>query len=174
MKTIYFAASSLDGFIADTNDSLDWLVTRDVDPAGPLGYDGFIANVGAVAMGSVTFEWLRAQEPESWPYSVPSWVFTHRRFNAPAVDVHFTHDDVAQVHAEMVCAAKGSDVWLVGGGELVGQFADAQLLDEVWIHYAPVTLGRGAPVLPRRLELELAELVRNGEFACTRYLVHYQ
>ncbi len=58
-----------------------------------------------------------------------------------------------------------------GGGDVAGQFADAGLLDEVWVGYAPVTLGSGAPLLPRRVELALQEVVRNEDFACARYTV---
>jgi len=71
----------------------------------------------------------------------------------------------------MLAAAGGANVWIIGGGDLVGQFADADLLDEVWVQYAPVTMGGGAPLLPRRLGLELIELVQNGELACARYRV---
>ena len=53
----------------------------------------------------------------------------------------------------------------------MGQFADAGLLDEVIVSIAPVTLGAGAPLLPRRIELQLEELGRNGDFACARYSV---
>jgi dihydrofolate reductase len=59
----------------------------------------------------------------------------------------------------------------VGGGDLAGQFADAGLLDEVIVYIAPVTLGSGAPLLPRRVELRLEELGRNRDFACARYAV---
>ena len=51
----------------------------------------------------------------------------------------------------MVEAAAGRHVWLVGGGDLVGQFAALGLLDEIWLGVAPVVLGSGTPVLPRRL-----------------------
>jgi dihydrofolate reductase len=71
----------------------------------------------------------------------------------------------------MTAAADGKDIWIVGGGELAGQFADAGLLNEVWIQYAPVTLGKGAPVLPRPLDLELLEVARNRAFLCGRYRV---
>ena len=53
----------------------------------------------------------------------------------------------------MVGAAGDRNVWIVGGGDLAGQFADAGLLDEVIVSIAPVTLGGGAPLLPRRIEL---------------------
>ena len=74
----------------------------------------------------------------------------------------------------MVAAADGKNVWIVGGGDLAGQFADAGLLDEVLVTIAPVTLGAGAPLLPRRLELRLEEVGRNGDFACVTYSVAKQ
>jgi dihydrofolate reductase len=75
------------------------------------------------------------------------------------------------VHRDMVDAAGDRNVWIVGGGNLAGQFADAGLLDEVLAMIAPVTLGGGAPLLPRRVELRLEELGRNGDFACARFSV---
>lgn len=71
----------------------------------------------------------------------------------------------------MVQPADGRNVWIVGGGDLAGQFADAGLLDEVIVTIAPVTLGGGAPLLPRRIELRLEEVARNGDFASARYAV---
>jgi dihydrofolate reductase len=71
----------------------------------------------------------------------------------------------------MVEAAGTKNVWLVGGGDLVGQFADRGLLDELWVQYAPVTLGGGAPLLPRRIEFILAEVAQDRDFACARYTV---
>ena len=176
MTTSYFTASSVDGFIADPENSLSWLLTRDVDVRGPMGYEGFMDGVGALVMGSTTYLWLleheMAGEPgKPWPYAQPTWVFTTRDLPAVAGDVRFVRGDVAPVHAEAVAAAGDRGVWVVGGGELAGQFADAGLLDELWVQYAPVALGAGAPLLPRRLELELQEVARNRDFACARYRV---
>jgi dihydrofolate reductase len=54
---------------------------------------------------------------------------------------------------------------------LAGQFADAGLLDEVIVSIAPVTLGAGAPLLPRPIELRLDEVGRNGDFVAARFSV---
>jgi len=175
MTTIYYTASSVDGFIADRDGSLSWLLSRDVDVAGPMGYEAFIeAEVGAIAMGSTTYEWILANDEgaaERWPYDAPTWVFSSRRLPAARGDVRFVSGPVGPVHRELVAAAGPRSVWLVGGGELAGQFVDAGLLDELWVQYAPVSLGAGAPLLPRRLELELKDVVRNRDFACARYAV---
>ena len=177
--TQYYTATSLDGFIADPNNSLDWLFTRAREEDGPLNYGAFIAEVGAVAMGSTTYEWILDHEfgekdpaEWTWPYEIPSWVFTHRQLPVvPGAPIEFTSADVATVHAAMVEAAGGRNVWIVGGGDLAGQFAEAGLLDEVIVSIAPVTLGGGAPLLPRRVELRLDELGQNGDFASARFSV---
>jgi dihydrofolate reductase len=177
--TQYYTATTLDGFIADESHSLGWLFVREQDPNGPLNYAEFIAGVGALAMGSTTYEWvleheLAGKDPADWrwPYDLPCWVFTHRELTlVPNAAITFTSDDVEAVHAEMLAAAGGKNVWIVGGGDLAGQFADAGLLDEVIVYIACVTVGQGAPLLPRRLELRLEELHRNGDFAVARHSV---
>lgn len=176
MSTQYFTASSIDGFIADPENSLSWLLTRDVDNAGPMGYAAFFAEVGALAMGATTYQWLLDHERGEdgtvrWPYEVPCWVLTHRDLPVVHPSIRMAQGPVAPLHAEMTAAAAGRNVWVVGGGELAGQFADAGLLDELWVQYAPVALGDGAPLLPRRLELVLEEVARNRDFACARYRV---
>ncbi|HET7759528.1 MAG TPA: dihydrofolate reductase family protein [Gaiellaceae bacterium] len=168
--TQYYTATSLDGFIADEHHSLEWLFTRNQDRAGPLNYDEFYAAVGAVAMGSTTYEWVVDHEGGRWPYDVPTWVFTHRELRTvPGARVTFASGDVRDVHRQLLEAAGDRNVWVVGGGDLAGQFADAGLLDEVIVYAAPVTLGAGAPLLPRRVELRLEETARNGDFVTARY-----
>lgn len=172
MTTHYYTASSLDGFIATADHSLDWLLKQDIDENGPMSYGGFREKLGAMALGAHTFEWIMANDDGGWGYTLPAWVFSHRDLDLPAgADLRLTQADVREVHAEMSAVAGGKDLWIVGGGDLVGQFADAGLVDEVWIQYAPVTLGSGAPVLPRALDLELVDVARNRDFLCGRYRV---
>jgi dihydrofolate reductase len=177
--TQYYTATTLDGFIADPDNSLGWLFTRKQEQDGPLSYGAFIADVGAIAMGSTTYEWILDHEFSGkdvadwkWVYDVPCWVFTHRQLPVvPDAAIEFVSGAVAPVHEKLLAAAGHRNVWIVGGGDLVGQFADAGLLDEVIVYIAPVTLGAGAPLLPRRIELQLEELDRNVDFACARYSV---
>ena len=163
--TTYYAATSLDGFIADEQNSLEWLFRQDQDESGPLNYGGFIARIGALVMGSTTYEWVLEHEDGAWPYELPAWVMTTR--DLPKVgDVRFAHGDVRGVHEEMTAEARGKDVWIVGGGALAGQFADAGLLDEIIVYVAAVTLGGGAPLLPRKLDLRLEELSQQVVRVC--------
>ncbi len=181
MKTQFFSATSLDGFIATEDDSLDWLF-----PLGDVNdssYPEFIAQVGAIAMGSSTYEWMMrnadtvaAEVGAAWPYSQPTWVFSSRVLPAiPGADLRFVKGNVRQVHAAMREAAGSKNIWIVGGGDLAGQFHDAGLLDELIIQVGSVTLGHGKPLFPRRLTnppllLQSARRIGSG-MAELRYLV---
>jgi len=172
LKTIYYTASSLDGFLADENHSLEWLFQFGELESMKDHYPRFLRNVGAVAMGASTYLWLlehekMLEEPTRWPYAFPAWIFTHRTLPPiPGADLRFVQGDVARVHSELALAAKGGDIWLCGGGDLVGQFHDVGLLDEIVVTVAPVTLGRGAPLLPRRIvdpPLRLVGVEQHGD-----------
>jgi dihydrofolate reductase len=180
--TQYFVASALDGFIADPDDDLSWLLQFDesFDPDG-VGdanpYEQFIEDVSVIAMGSTTYEWIQRHDPERWAYGDrPTYVFTHRTLEPiEGANLRFTSDPATEVHAEMTREAGQGNIWLVGGGDLVGQFLDHGLLDEIWLTLAPVTLGAGAPLLPRRhttpMRLVSAAPSPNGTFAHLRYRV---
>lgn len=174
MKTVYYTATTLDGFIADEHDSLEWLFRQEGGDSGSLSYDEFITSVGGMVMGATTYQWLvdhLARTGEQWSYEIPCWVMTHRDFTPLGAGITFTDAPVPEVHAAMVDAAAGRDVWVVGGGDLAGQLADHGLLDEVVVSIAPVTLGAGRPLLPRVLDLELVEHLASGAFLCARYAV---
>lgn len=155
MKTIYYGASSINGFIADKNNSLNWLFQFKEDE-GPDSYPAFIAGVGAMAMGSTTYEWLLENQIDkgmAWPYPMPTWVFTTRSLRQlPGADIRFVKGDVRPVHDQMKTAAGDKNIWIVGGGELVGKFYDEGLLDEAIWQLAPLTLEGGAPLFPRNAQ----------------------
>jgi len=182
-KTQYYTATSLDGYLADEANSLDWLFEVDRAPEGRHTFEAFFSGVGAMAMGATTYEWVvehdrMLEDPGKWRAyhrDVPCWVFSHRTLPAiPGADIRFVQGDVAPVCEGMARAAAGRNIWLVGGGDLVGQFADRGLLDEILLGVAPVTLGGGAPLLPRRLtasRLELVEAEQDRQFARLTYRV---
>ena len=157
MKTQFYTATSLDGFIATEDDSLDWLFP--LADINDTSYPAFIAEVGALAMGSSTYEWMlrnartiAAETGSTWPYAQPAWVFSRRVLpRASGANLHFVHGDVRPVHRAMRGAADKRNVWVVGGGDLAGQFYDAGLLDEIIVQVGSVTLGKGKPLFPRRL-----------------------
>lgn len=181
VKTQYYTASSLDGFIATEDHSLEWLFQ--LGDVSETSYPAFISEVGAIAMGSSTYEWmlrhvvkLGTEAGAPWPYTQATWIFSSRSLPAiPGAPLHFVRGDVRPVHAEMRKLAGDRNIWLVGGGDLVGQFYDAGLLDQIIVQVGSVTLGAGKPLLPRRiafppLSLTSAQAIGTG-FAELRYTV---
>lgn len=173
MKTQYYTASSLDGFLATEDDSIAWLdALADITLTS---YPAFIADVGALAMGSATYEWMLRHvlkpatgDAAPWPYTQPTWVFSSRELEpVDGADIRMVRGDVRPVHFAMTQAAAGRNLWLVGGGDLVGQFYDAGLLDEIIVQIGSVTLGHGKPLLPRRIDganaLRLISVERLGD-----------
>ena len=146
----YFVASSLDGFIATTDDNLDWLLQFDGFAGGKESYDAFMAEVGCIVMGGQTYAWLMKHEPGNWPYpTTPCWVFTHHEFSASkGADITFVRGPVGEFVEDLKERAGARNVWIVGGGVLAAQFADAGALDELIISIIPVVLGDGKAVLP--------------------------
>ena len=122
MKTQYYTASSLDGYLATQDDSLDWLF-----PLGDLensSYPEFYSHVGALAMGSSTYEWIvrnaervSTETGSPWPYSLPTWVFTKRKLpHIEGADIRFVQGAVQSIHATMQATAGNKNIWIVGGG----------------------------------------------------------
>ncbi|MEP9382275.1 dihydrofolate reductase family protein [Nocardioides sp. KR10-350] len=174
-KVIYYTACTLDGFIADEHNSLDWLFEV---PHGDdeTAWDSLMAQTGAMVMGATTYAWVLDQEPglltdpaqwKEWYGERPAWVFTHRTDlpRVPGVELRFVQGDVRAVYDEVGATIEGG-IWLVGGGDLVGQFDDAGLLDEIVLGMCPVTLGAGAPLLPRRItskRLHVTDVAQSGQ-----------
>lgn len=172
MKTQYYTASSLDGFIATKDHSLEWLF-----PLAELestSYPTFISEVGALAMGSSTYEWLLrhvikhgTSDESAWLYSQPAWVFSKRNLPVLAnADIRFVQGNVQPIHTEMKDIVGAKNIWVVGGGDLAGQFFDAGLLDELIVQLGSVTLGSGKPLFPRYVlspTLRLRSVQRFGD-----------
>jgi dihydrofolate reductase len=168
----YYTATSLDGFLADAHDSLDWLFVQQHDATGPGDMDAFMAQVGVLVMGATTYEWIvehEVSQSKPWPYSQPSFVFTHRDLDPVHESITLVAGEPAEHRDALVDAAAGKDVWMVGGGDLAAAFARAGMLDEILVSIASVTLGSGRPLLGGAFALALQQVDRNGDFVVARY-----
>jgi dihydrofolate reductase len=163
-KTQYYCACSVDGYIAESDDTLDWLTGYEGSYAGddavPMKgtYDSFYDGIGALVMGSATYEFVLdhiATKGADWFYAgKPTWILTSRDLPRPEgedVDVRFAQGAVKDLHGELIEAAGDRHVWVVGGGDVASQFADEGLLDELLLTVTPVVLGAGKPLFDRRL-----------------------
>ena len=166
MRTQYYSASSLDGFISKPDDSLDWLFP--LGDVNKTSYPSFLDDVGAIAMGSSTYGWMLQHtikhgtdqaNPSAWPYEQPTWVFSSRTLpSVEGADIRFVSGHVRPVHEAMKAAAHGRNLWLAGGGGLVAQFYE-NLLDEIIVQIGSVTLCKGKPLLPRQIISPALKLV---------------
>ncbi|GAA1961145.1 dihydrofolate reductase family protein [Nocardioides panacihumi] len=183
-RFVYATATSLDGFLADSDNSLDWLFAVEGGQESLAALEAFVAGVGVMVEGSTTYRWVLEHEglldaPEKWQQFYgerPTFVFSSRDDLplVPGADIRVVSGSVADHVAAIREAAGDGDVWIVGGGDLAGQFHDAGVLDELMLSVAAVTLGAGAPLLPRRIEssaLRLVDVGQTGQFVALRYLL---
>ncbi|WP_051237934.1 dihydrofolate reductase family protein [Lacticigenium naphthae] len=142
-KLLLFIASSVDGFIATEDESLEWLF--EVEGEGDNGYAEFYATVDTLVMGRKTYDWIMNQDLEEFPYkNKDCFVFTHS-FTEHTADVTFIRDDPTSF-IDALKKQAGKNIWLVGGGQLFSSFLQENLVDELIITVAPVLLGKGIPL----------------------------
>jgi len=184
----YYCAASLDGFIAEADDTLEWLTGYEGSYAGGEGdalgaggsYERFYAEVGALVSGSVSYEFVLGNlgSGEDWPYpGKPWWVLSSRELPVPEgenVDVRVTGAGIPELHAEMLAAAGDGNIWIVGGGNVASQFAAAGLIDEVLVTVVPVVLGSGKPLFDERLPSGPLQLTGTTPFGSGMVELRYE
>lgn len=138
-KVVLFIATSLDGYIASPDGTVDWLF-HDAD----YGYTEFMASLDAVVMGRKT--WEQAKTFETVPFAGKR-VFVFSRTLPPSHDERIHHVQ-GEVGAVVVAIRQNiqRDLWLVGGGELIRQFIAHRLIDEFRLFVHPIILGEGVPL----------------------------
>jgi dihydrofolate reductase len=164
-RTIYYVASSLDGFIADAANRIDWLLQFGFEEFDEH-YQRFLSGIGAIVMGASTYDFLLSDPALRWPYAgIRTWVITHRALPVVAgADIAFFEGDLTQLDPVLRQAAGDRDVWVVGGGSVAAQFADAGLLDELQVTFMPVIVGSGKRLLPISSVSRPLQLVQSTPF----------
>ena len=180
-RVLFDTATSINGWIADEENSLAWLFA--VEGGDHPDDDLFPVGATVLVEGSHTYEWVLAEQdilshPEKWREfhgDRVTFVFSSRTLPVPdGADVRFLTGSVADALPEIRDAAADGDIWVVGGGDLAGQFLDAGALDEIALSVAPVALTGGAPLFHRRLEsdrLRLVSAAAVGQFARLVYAI---
>lgn len=171
MTVKLFIAATLDGYIATENDELDWLFSVKGD--GDNGYGRFMADIDQIIMGKKTYDWLIQHEnldsdSENWPYTnQQSYIFTRSQLT-DTLHAKFVHPSNL---TEFVQNLSGN-TWLVGGGEIIRLFLEADLIDEFFITVSPLLLGAGRSLFPNGsyfADLELLGTQTYGQFVELHY-----
>ena len=170
-KIVLFIATSLDGYIATEDDSLEWLFKVEGD--GDNGYSDFYDTVDTVIMGRRTYNWLLEQELESFPYEGKECYVFSRTISQDNENVKFYSGDVVDFTNQLK-NKEGKNIWVMGGGDLIHSFINKKLVDELIITVSPVLIGKGIPLFKEvdfELELTLKSINRFNQFAELRYEV---
>lgn len=172
-KVILYIAVSLDGYIAREDGSVDWL--DDLEVEGDGGYSEFYDSIDTVIMGNKTYQHTKILADE-YPYpGKRSYVYSR---TAQAADEHvqFVSGDPA-VWMQQVKEEAGSNIWLIGGAEVLDAFMKADLVDEFIISYIPVILGSGIPLFKTgnaEVKLRLIDVKQYGQMAQLHYVNNKQ
>jgi len=153
-KIVLYIAASLDGFIADENGGVGWLDEYQI-PNEDYGYKDFLTTLGAVVMGSKTYEQILTFN--HWYENVEGYVFTSRIL--PVVkdeSISFINGEPHPLIEKLRLLEK--DSWLVGGANLITRFVNERLLDELILTIIPKVLGKGIPLFTGIKKLNILEL----------------
>ena len=173
-KLVLFIATSLDGYIAKKDDSLDWLFK--VEGEGDNGYSKFYETIDTIILGRRTYDWIIQHENGEFPYKNKECYVFSRTLNQVDEHVKFINEDIVRF-TEKLTNKKGKNIWIVGGGELIHSFLKEKLVDELIITVAPVVIGNGIPLfkeLDLELELLLKSVNRFNQFVELHYEVKFE
>ena len=173
-KIIVYIATSADGYIARPDGNVDWL--NRPRTAGDYGMGDFFKTVDTVLWGRRTFDEAmgRTKGKGGFSKSMKTYVFTH---NPPSHSdykyVQFINEPISEFGSRLR-AAPGKDIWMMGGGGIIGSFLDAGELDQFIIHVMPVFIGEGIPLIqPRHLQTQL-KLISSRNYEDGVVCLHYE
>ena len=149
-KIIVYIATSVDGYIARLDGSVDWLDRP--RPPGNYGMNAFLRSIDTILWGKRTYDqaivWFKGKHLGFGP-KTKNFVFAHHPPASAPAGVEFVNEPV-DAFARRLRAQPGKDIWMMGGGQIIASFLDAGQIDEFRIHVIPVFIGEGIPLLQPR------------------------
>lgn len=145
---ILYIATSIDGYIADADGSVDWLEQIPNPEKTDYGYGPFMENIDTVVMGRKTYEKVKSFDME-WPYSNGHTVVitSDRSYETDTPNTSIL-STLNRASVERLRLQSTKDIWLVGGGELVTSFLKMGTIDRILLFMMPIILGSGIPLFP--------------------------
>lgn len=165
-KTILYVAMSLDGYLADEKGGLTWLEGDGSGEENSENYEQFYESVDTIFMGRKTYTQIVEEfSPELWAYEgKKTYVFTHQEEEEISKEIQLTNRDPEDL-LHWIKHRKGKDIWICGGAQLITQFLEKNLVDQLRINVVPCLLGAGVPLFPKNkteLPLKLVETSTNN------------
>jgi len=165
-KISLFIATSLDGYIADQDENLEWLFS-----AEGQGEAGYYKEIDNVIMGSRTFDWMETHL-DKWPYDDKNCYIFSRKDHSETTKAEFVNPDNLLSFSKNLTG----NTWIVGGGKIIKSFLENQLIDEITLAVAPVLFGQGVSLFPQgdyEQKLELLGTRTFGQFVELKYKVNH-
>lgn len=163
MAVYFYGCVSLDGYLADKNHGIDWL--HEVGTVEETGYDAFYKEMDILIMGRKTYDEIKDMpDLESFYGATKNYVFTRSTtIDSPLFES--VSEDVVDFISKLPA---DKNVWIVGGNSLMAPLLDNQLIDKMYLQFAPVLLGEGIPLFTQKEGkqfFQLSEVKQYGQFA---------
>jgi len=164
-KVILYIATSLDGFIADKNDAVDWLENLPNPDNDDYNYQSFLDTIDATLMGRKTYETVLKLSPGDFPYkNKTNYVFTTNK--EYVANKHVTVlNEVGEPVKKLKEKTSGKNIWLIGGASLNAILLKAGLIDEIILTIAPIVLGDGLSLFGNNNNIRHYTLINHQVFA---------
>jgi dihydrofolate reductase len=172
-RIIVYIATSADGYIARPDGGIEWLDRPGT--AGDYGMSVFFKSIDTILWGRKTYEvalGFTGGKGVGYGSRVKNYVFSRRPPKSHSPDVEFVRESIPDF-AKRLRAEPGKNVWMMGGGELIGSFLDAGEVDEFVIHVIPTLIGEGIPLIAPRHRLIRLALLSTRRFPDGVVKLHY-
>ena len=142
-KISLFIAMSLDGYIADSNGSVDWLTGQGSDNNNIDAYSEFVKDIDTVVMGWNTYHQIATElSPDEWIYQdFTTYIVTHNPMES-SDKIRFVNESPVNL-VKKLREGTGKDVWICGGANLIQQLVKEDAIDCYYITVIPTILGSG-------------------------------
>lgn len=161
-KVILYIAVSLDGYIADSIGSVDWISGQDDNVEPEDTFTPFFSNVDTVIMGRHTYDQIANElSPGQWPYErATTYVLTHHIDTDHTENIRFRNTDACRLVEELKQESAGKDIWICGGAEVAQRLISENRIDIYHLTVIPTLLGSGIRLFgttAQRIDLEMIE-----------------
>jgi len=170
MANIIYIATSLDGFIARKDGSIDWLTEIPNPDNSDYGFSSFIDSIDGIIMGRNTFETVVSFN--QWPYTKPVFILSNKLKKVPGAykeKAKIVNGDIGDIVESL--RKDGIERIYVDGGKTIQSFLERNLIDEFIITRAPLLLGSGIPLFAEmnfetKLKLVDSEILSGSLVKC--------